>query len=222
MNLLGKICVVLILIASLVFMTLAMAVYATHKNWYAEVTASGGLNDQLAEARAENQQLKAQYNRLQTDLDAEINQRTQQLAKAETERVRLEQENRQVEEQLATLRTQLRTATAAVAATQDQNERLNEQRDELLASVREEQGKRDQYFQVAKNATEQLQQKLADLARVDERLSQLLPQVARYRAQLAQYQSRRAARLHAESGRPDSRRTPAGGAAADRGLHRQR
>ena len=33
MNLLGKICVVLILIMSLVFMTLAMGVYSTHKNW---------------------------------------------------------------------------------------------------------------------------------------------------------------------------------------------
>ena len=33
MNWLGKVFVVLILIMSLVFMGLAMAVYATHKNW---------------------------------------------------------------------------------------------------------------------------------------------------------------------------------------------
>ena len=33
MNLVGKIFVTLILVMSLVFMTLALMVYATHKNW---------------------------------------------------------------------------------------------------------------------------------------------------------------------------------------------
>src|SRR5688500_14281471 len=103
MNLLGKIAVVLILVASLVFMTLAMAVYATHKNWYAAVTEPGGLDEQLRLAEEENRQLQERYNRLETNLQAEVAQRTQQLAKAETERAALEQENRQIGEQLATL-----------------------------------------------------------------------------------------------------------------------
>jgi len=39
MNLLGKIFVVLIVVMSIVFMTLALAVYATHKNWKEEADA---------------------------------------------------------------------------------------------------------------------------------------------------------------------------------------
>jgi uncharacterized protein YoxC len=185
MNLLGKITVVLILVASLVFMTLAMAVYATHKNWYEAVHAPGGLDEQLGQARSENRQLTERYNRLQSDLTAEKAQLTQQLAKAETERANLEQTNRQIDEQLANLQTQLRTSTAAVSATQAQNQTLNQQRDQLLAEVREEQATRDRYFQIAKNATEQLQQKLADLTRLDEYVKQLVPQIARYRGTIS-------------------------------------
>ena len=39
MNLLGKIFVVMIVIMSLVFLGLAMAVYSAHKNWPAQVAA---------------------------------------------------------------------------------------------------------------------------------------------------------------------------------------
>jgi hypothetical protein len=184
MNLLGKICVVLILVLSLVFMTLAMAVYATHKNWYQAVTAPGGLQEQLDNARDENNQLQDRYNRMEANLQAEIAQRTQRAAQAETERTALEQENRQITEQLATLNQNLATATAAVSATQKQNEQLNQQRDQLLAEIREEQQRRDNLFQIAKNATEELQQKLAEVSRLDEYVKQLVPEVAKYEAWL--------------------------------------
>jgi uncharacterized protein YlxW (UPF0749 family) len=187
MNLLGKISVVLILVASLVFMTLAMAVYATHKNWYVAVREPGGLQEQLDQAQAENRQLKDRYDRLQSDLVAERAQLTQQLAKAETERAGLEQTNRQIDEQLGTLQTQLRTANAAVSATQEQNQRLNQQRDQLLAEVRDEQSTRDRYFQMAKNATETLQQRLAQLTKLEEYIDSLEPQVAQYRNALSSY-----------------------------------
>lgn len=184
MNLLGKIAVVLILVASLVFMAFAMAVYTTHKNWYEAVHEPGGLDEQLQQARAENRQLKDRYNRLQSDLGSELAQRAQQLAKAETERTSLEQLNQQIEQQLASLQTQLRTANAAVAATQEQNKRLDEQRDELLAEIREEQSTRDRYFQLAKNATQELQQKLGVLTQLQERVPQLAAQVAQYQDRL--------------------------------------
>ena len=61
MNLLGKICVVLILIMSLVFMTLAMAVYSTHKNWEEDYQAAKNKSDNQ---QTENRQLIARHDRL--------------------------------------------------------------------------------------------------------------------------------------------------------------
>ena len=181
MNLLGKIFVVAILIASLVFMTLAMAVYATHTNWYLAVHRPGGLQEQLDQQRAENAQLTDRYNSLQTRLESESGQLRQQLAKAETHLQSLLQENADIGQQIATLQTDARTATAAVSATQEQNERLNEQRDALLVQIRNQQTKTDTLFQMAKNATLELQQKLGDLDGLKERLSQILPQLSRLR-----------------------------------------
>jgi hypothetical protein len=80
------------------------------------------------------------------------------------------------------LQTDARTATAAVSATQEQNERLNEQRDTLLTQIREQQTKGDTLFQMAKNATLELQQRLGDLDGLKERLNQLLPQLAQFTA----------------------------------------
>lgn len=181
MNLLGKICVVLILVASLVFMTLSMAVYATHTNWYLAVNRPGGLQDQLDEQIAENNRLKDRYNDLQSRLEAETAQLAQQLIKAETARASLEEENIQIDQQLGNLQTQLRTANATVSATQDQNNRLSDRVDTLQQGIREEQTKRDQLFQMAKDATLELQQKLGVLNNLQERLSQILPQLARLR-----------------------------------------
>ena len=48
MNLLGKIFVVVITVMSVVFMTLALAVYATHKNWKDIVEGPNGLQQPAA------------------------------------------------------------------------------------------------------------------------------------------------------------------------------
>ena len=54
MNWLGKVFVVVILIMSLVFMGLSMAVYATHKNWK---DVSEKLVTALTQSKAEKEQL---------------------------------------------------------------------------------------------------------------------------------------------------------------------
>ena len=68
MNWLGKVFVVVILIMSLVFMGLAMAVYATHKNWQ---QVSLDLNKKLTDAKSENAKLQTEHNRRVEDLERE-------------------------------------------------------------------------------------------------------------------------------------------------------
>ena len=71
MNLVGKIFTVLIFVMSITFMTMAIMVYATHKNWRDVVVASKtvtGLKPQLDTVKKENDDLKSQKEKLEKDL----------------------------------------------------------------------------------------------------------------------------------------------------------
>ena len=70
MNLVGKIFVVLIAVMCLVFMSFAMAVYATHKNWKDVVeNPDNGLNKQLKDQDARNKELTAEKDKLTAELE---------------------------------------------------------------------------------------------------------------------------------------------------------
>src|SRR3954471_5803890 len=86
MNWLGKVFVVVILIMSLVFMGLALAVYATHKNWQ---QVSVDLKKKLVDAQAENAKLLTEHNRRVEDLQRDKTTAEQQAAKLDTERASL-------------------------------------------------------------------------------------------------------------------------------------
>ncbi len=70
MNWLGKVFVVLILIMSLMFMALAMVVYATHKNWREVIEGPNGLNNRLTAKNGKRTALKAQMLRRDEELDS--------------------------------------------------------------------------------------------------------------------------------------------------------
>lgn len=178
MNLLGKIFVVLILIMSVVFMTLAMAVYATHKNWKTLVTGPNGLNAQLTQARADYDQLKGDYNRLESQLTGEREAALQQVRKLESERVALVDRNAAIQTELDGLKQQQRDNTAAVASTQQNNERLAQEVTELREDIRVNQQARDKAFANTLEATEALHQTKGQLDSTLERTRQLTSQVA--------------------------------------------
>ena len=69
MNLVGKIFTVLIFVMSIFFMTMALMVYATHKNWRDVVLAKGGLKEQLTQVKTERDDLTTARDKLQKDLD---------------------------------------------------------------------------------------------------------------------------------------------------------
>jgi hypothetical protein len=158
MNWLGKVFVVLILIMSLVFMGLAMAVYATHKNWKDIIEGPNGLAAQLQQAQTENQKLTDQHNRKVEELDAEILAAEQQVRKLESERVALIARNAEMQAERDQLVQERREATAAVAATQANNDKLAADAATLRQQIRDEQQARDTAFNATLAATEELHQ----------------------------------------------------------------
>jgi hypothetical protein len=178
MNWLGKIFVVLILIMSLVFMGLAMAVYATHKNWREVIEGPTGLRSQLDQARQSNEQLKSEHNRRVEDLTREKEAAEHQLAKLETERVALADRNVQIQTELDQLKQQQREHIAAVASTQSLNEGLSNEATGLRQQIRTEQQARDAAFARTLEATEAVHQLTGQYENARERGEQLTKQVS--------------------------------------------
>ena len=178
MNWLGKVFVVLILIMSVMFMGLAMAVYATHKNWKEAIEGPNGLKSQLDQARAANNQLKSEHNRRVEELTSEKQSAEQQLAKLETERVSLADRNVQIQTELDQLKQQQAEGIASVAATQSLNEDLSTEVTGLRQRIRTEQQARDTAFAKTLQATEAVHQMQGDYNSQLERNEQLTKQVA--------------------------------------------
>ena len=175
MNWLGKVFVVVILIMSLVFMGLSMAVYATHKNWK---LASESLNSQLTTAKAEKESLITAHNRRVEELEREKTSEKQQAVKLETERALLAERNVQIQTELEGLRQNQREHIAAVASTQAINQTLTTEVGGLRKMIRDEQQTRDRVFKTALDATEQLHQAAGEYQSARERSEQLIKQVA--------------------------------------------
>lgn len=178
MNFLGKIFVVLILIMSIVFMSLAMVVYATHKNWKEVVEGPNGLRNQLQTLTQEKERLTLAHNRRVEELDALKTAAEQQVSKLETERVALLDRNSQIQTELDQLKVERRDATAMVAATQQNNDRLSTEVTGLRGQIRDEQQARDLAFSQTLAATEQLHQIAGEYQSAKERQQQLTQQVA--------------------------------------------
>jgi hypothetical protein len=175
MNWLGKVFVVVILIMSLVFMGLAMAVYATHKNWKVENEA---LSKQLADSKAEYSRLESAHNLKVEELEREKTTAVAQATKLEQERVALVDRNLQAQTELEGLRQNQREHIAAVASTQAINQNLSGEVTDLRGKIRDEQQKRDRVFKTALDATEQLHQAAGEYERAKEENQQLTSQVA--------------------------------------------
>src|SRR5215211_7184230 len=146
MNWLGKVFVVVILIMSLVFMGLALAVYATHKNWQ---QVSENLNKKLQAAQAENAKLQTEHNRRVEDLEREKTIAEQQVAKLDAERVSLAERNTTIQAELDQLRQNQRDHIAAFDATQKINVALATDVTGLRTQIRKTMEDRDKLFKTA-------------------------------------------------------------------------
>jgi cell division protein FtsL len=175
MNWLGKVFVVVIVIMSLVFMGLALAVYATHKNWQ---QVSLDLNKKLQASQAENNKLQTEHNRRVEDLEREKTIAEQQVAKSEQERVSLAERFAQIQTERDGLVQNQRDHIAAVASTQKINERLATDVTELRTAIRNTIEARDRLFKLALDATEELHKAAGEYNTTRERNGQLTKQTA--------------------------------------------
>jgi hypothetical protein len=175
MNWLGKVFVVVILIMSLVFMGLALAVYATHKNWQ---QVSLDLNKKLQAAQADNAKLQTEHNRRVEDLEREKTIAEQQVAKLDAERVSLAERNTTIQAQLDNLQQNQREHIAAFDATQKINVGLAGEVTGLRNTIRTTIEARDSLFKKALDATEELHKAAGEYNTTRERNEQLTKQTA--------------------------------------------
>ena len=160
MNLLGKILVVTLFVLSVGYMWLAISVYAYHRDWKTQAETA---QKQLQEERNNFQALQNKSNALESQLTAEADAALQQVRKLETETIRLAEANKAIQGQLDALSADARQAVEAVTATQQNNNQLAEEvsriRDDISKAIKE----KDDSFDVALKATEELQSIRNDL-----------------------------------------------------------
>jgi hypothetical protein len=179
MNLVGKIFVVLIVFMSLVFMTFAIGVYATHKNWREAVVGADGLSKQLADAQARNKELNDQLTLRIKDLEAEKVARKDALAKLENELSILKEEYNTRKKNQEDLEKASREAVAVMNVTQNSateyRKSLDELREEILAAQKE----RDNHFNRVVKLTEDLNQTENEKEQLRKKNVELAKDVAR-------------------------------------------
>lgn len=182
MNLLGKIFTVLIFVMSLVFMSFAVAVYSTHKNWREmvmrprEEAGPGkplGLKYQLEDARKLVQELQDRISRLETELSNEKTARQNDVSKLKTELDDMIRKNQDLEQQIKTVTTEKNQATQALGEVTALNKSLLDETTDLrqkwMAALKE----RDDISSRLTTASVQLLQSEAELKRLKEQLLQV-------------------------------------------------
>jgi len=176
MNLLGRILVVALFLLSVVFMTLAIVVYSTHRNWKQQADAA---QQQVQEERARLDRLQTQSNALESSLRAERDAALQQVRKLETEALRLAETNTQIQRRLDELSQDQRQAVAAVETTTTSANQLADEVGQLRDSISENIAAKDASFDAALAATEELQSLRNDLETALEYNRQLVTETGR-------------------------------------------
>lgn len=188
MNLVGKIFIVVIFVMSLVFMSFAISVYATHKNWRDVVMTSPeqttsarplGLQHQLGKLKETNTKLKDQLDKLKTDLASEKAAKRQALLKLEGENQVLAERFKAVETKYATLKKSEREAIAAMQATENTLTGMRGEIEKYRGSILEaEQDHRASLKKVGK-LTDDLHQSVGELKRLRARQITLAADLAK-------------------------------------------
>jgi len=191
MNLVGKIFVVLIFVMSLVFMSFAMAVYSTHKNWREivlnEQAGPGkplGLVHQLKNEQARNKELSDQLEKAKQQIEFEKNARIQALTKLENELEQERKDRRALEAGYAAEKKDTRDAIAAMSATQKNATDYRQELEKLRTAVVEAQQDRDAHFKEVVRLTDELHQTVNEKELLRKRMEDLSKDLAKAREAL--------------------------------------
>lgn len=176
MSFLGKIFVILLLIMSIVFMTIAAMVYGMHRNWR---TIAKTNQTKLSETQQAFDALQDEYNRVSSELQRQIASSVQQVRKLETEREQLTSRNDRLEDEVDQLNEANRVAAAAVDSTQRDNERLATEIAGLRTEIRENQVAADDAIKKTLEVTEMVASLEGELKVASERSAQLVAEASR-------------------------------------------
>jgi hypothetical protein len=173
MNLVGKIFIFLILVASTVFMTMGLMVYATHQNWYEAVTKTGGWKEQLKNAKQEKVDLQADILKYQDRLNAEKASHLQQLAKANTAYIAAQKHATDLDSSVAELQKKLDESTKVLELAQNNLSGLRKENAGLREDVRNANKAVDDQLKIATESEDKLHVALGNYADLKKRNEQL-------------------------------------------------
>jgi predicted nucleic acid-binding Zn-ribbon protein len=173
MNLVGKIFVVLILVMSLVFMTIAMMTYAMHRNWRDAVLGNAakgeaGLKEKLQTAETRLKDMEAARQRLETENANVKSSRERAVAALETERDTATKENARLNTKINELNKYLADATNTMGMTQETLKKLREQMAVLQEQTDTARLERDNMFKEVVKLTDDVAQATGELSRLDQ------------------------------------------------------
>ncbi len=181
MTLLGKSFSVVILILSLTFMVLALAVNASHRNWRDVVLGDTGLKAQIETIERTNDQLRDSRDRIQASLDREQAARRTALAALQTQKDQLQSQLQQSEATVTTLEAKNTELSQTDKARAEELQRLTDETVRLRQQIRTEQADRDKLFAQTLTLTDQMNKLRGVVQLQQERNNQLMAQVTRYK-----------------------------------------
>jgi len=181
MNLLGKSFSVLILLLSVVFMVLALAVNASHRNWRDVVLADDGLKAQIETIARTNNELRDSRARTQAALDREQAARRTALAALQTQLDQLESQLRESESTVQDLQAKNTELAQLDRSRAEELEKLTAETAKLRQAIRDEQQDRDNLFAETLSLTDQMNILRGVVQTQQDRNDQLMTQVTRYK-----------------------------------------
>ena len=186
MNLVGKILTALIALCSLVFMSFALAVYATHTNWRERVmNPNDGLQAQLKKEQDTKKELQGQYDRLVAEREAERKAAREVAAALKTKADDLTKEHADAKKALGDVQERERLAVAAMQATQATTGSAIAERDELRKNLLEARKQRDDEFKKVVELTDNLHQTANELKTLQDKHRVVAQDLRNYKDLLA-------------------------------------
>ena len=185
MTLLGKFFSVVIFLLSAVFLVLALAVNASHRNWR-DVVITGvdgqpGLKDKIETISRENEQLRNSRDRIQADLNREQASRSTALAALQTQLDQLRDDLLMSEKSVQQLESTNNLLSATDLSRAQELERLTAENGQLRSQIRAEQQDRDTLFTETLTLTDQMNTLRGFKQELEVRNQQLIAQATRFK-----------------------------------------
>ena len=181
MTLLGKAFTVVIFLLSAVFMVLALAVNASHRNWRDVVLGDNGLKNEIEKISRVNEQLRDSKDRIQADLDREQAARRTALAALQTQVDTVQDQLETSENEVVSLRSDNSTLVQLDESRAGELQRLTDSNIALRDQIRTEQQDRDTLFTETLTLTDQMNTLRGFKQELEVRNQQLIAQATRYK-----------------------------------------